>query len=251
MINVICSICLQEVTEPIALECGHVFDKECLQSWSHFSFSRRVCPLCRRSYVNQHRLYLTTDDPFEIQHIKELTDQIQTLKTNLSSTQDKLEGHQLEMKRLSLDNEEKRKEIWILSDLVQHYTNLLKAHEDVERERVEMKSIMMSLQHELVTLRKVVCEKKDIESKLKESIDEIIRERSDLRVKYETVYAEISNNKEPSINYLQKHLLQTFKDLDTYYQSLESQFKVVNIRRSLVYGKIKKFNKLMGQIKRG
>ena len=40
-----CSICLGEITKPTTLDCGHIFCRTCIKSWSHLSLE---CPYCRQ-----------------------------------------------------------------------------------------------------------------------------------------------------------------------------------------------------------
>lgn len=46
----ICTICLDEHTEPTVTTCSHVFCRGCLSSW--FALHKTSCPLCRREIEN-------------------------------------------------------------------------------------------------------------------------------------------------------------------------------------------------------
>ncbi|KAI7900552.1 uncharacterized protein BX663DRAFT_488182 [Cokeromyces recurvatus] len=60
--QIICSICIENITEPVSLTCGHVFDKTCIQC--HFDVTT-LCPLCKYDCHNDSfkTLYLSTVDP--------------------------------------------------------------------------------------------------------------------------------------------------------------------------------------------
>ena len=42
-----CTICQEEHTAPVRLECSHVFCEECITSWCERTPSGATCPLCR------------------------------------------------------------------------------------------------------------------------------------------------------------------------------------------------------------
>lgn len=46
----ICSICYQEMDEAVALDCNHIFHKNCLQKWLSI---QDTCPLCHEKLKNQ------------------------------------------------------------------------------------------------------------------------------------------------------------------------------------------------------
>lgn len=47
-----CSICYEEMTQPVKLSCSHMFCEECVTEW----FDReRSCPLCRASMATSPR----------------------------------------------------------------------------------------------------------------------------------------------------------------------------------------------------
>ena len=54
-----CSICLNTLTRPATLHCGHGFHTLCVRNWSHHGSS---CPLCRTDFkssdIRQFRLHL-------------------------------------------------------------------------------------------------------------------------------------------------------------------------------------------------
>ncbi|XP_037374899.2 uncharacterized protein LOC119251743 [Talpa occidentalis] len=78
--EVICSICLELMTEPVSMDCGHSFCRQCIENWieqtpgtSLQSTSPSPCPLCRAPC---HREYVQTN--------KQLENVIQTLKERVS-----------------------------------------------------------------------------------------------------------------------------------------------------------------------
>jgi len=50
-----CMICLCQVCEPIALDCGHIFDHECVERLLEVSDR---CPLCRHRILRKTRLFM-------------------------------------------------------------------------------------------------------------------------------------------------------------------------------------------------
>lgn len=42
-----CSICQEEHTTPVKLECGHVYCEECITAWCERTPGGATCPLCR------------------------------------------------------------------------------------------------------------------------------------------------------------------------------------------------------------
>ena len=59
-----CSICLNSLTRPATLACGHGFHTLCVRNWSHHGSS---CPLCRANFmssdVQRFRLHLPGAEP--------------------------------------------------------------------------------------------------------------------------------------------------------------------------------------------
>lgn len=41
-----CSICLRDIAYPVILECGHLFDLDCISNWAK---NKNSCPLCRKN----------------------------------------------------------------------------------------------------------------------------------------------------------------------------------------------------------
>lgn len=52
-----CTLCLEELRDPAATQCGHVFCWECIGDWVR---EKPECPLCRRDALVQHILPLRT-----------------------------------------------------------------------------------------------------------------------------------------------------------------------------------------------
>lgn len=52
-----CSVCMDELTRPIKLSCGHVFCEACIAQWFE---KEDTCPLCRKA-VKQNGLWLHSD----------------------------------------------------------------------------------------------------------------------------------------------------------------------------------------------
>lgn len=50
-----CTLCLEELKDPAATQCGHVFCWECIGDWVR---EKPECPLCRREAMVQHILPL-------------------------------------------------------------------------------------------------------------------------------------------------------------------------------------------------
>ena len=42
-----CSICLGEIRKTVLLDCGHIFCRHCIQTWSRKSLQ---CPYCRQQF---------------------------------------------------------------------------------------------------------------------------------------------------------------------------------------------------------
>jgi peroxin-10 len=50
-----CTLCLEELKDPAATQCGHVFCWTCIGDWVR---EKPECPLCRRAAMAQHILPL-------------------------------------------------------------------------------------------------------------------------------------------------------------------------------------------------
>lgn len=50
-----CTLCLEEMKDPSAMQCGHIFCWTCIRDWVH---EKPECPLCRRETLAQHILPL-------------------------------------------------------------------------------------------------------------------------------------------------------------------------------------------------
>jgi hypothetical protein len=45
-----CSICLAPFRDPILLDCGHTFDRQCLQDIINTPLAHHICPICRAPF---------------------------------------------------------------------------------------------------------------------------------------------------------------------------------------------------------
>lgn len=45
MADATCAICLTEVSNRSALECGHIFHLRCIEQWN-----KQTCPMCRKPH---------------------------------------------------------------------------------------------------------------------------------------------------------------------------------------------------------
>ena len=52
-----CSVCMDELTKPIKLSCGHVFCEACIAQWFE---KEDTCPLCRKA-VKRNGLWIHSD----------------------------------------------------------------------------------------------------------------------------------------------------------------------------------------------
>jgi peroxin-10 len=50
-----CTLCLEELKDPAATQCGHVFCWTCIGDWLR---EKQECPLCRKAALVQHMLPL-------------------------------------------------------------------------------------------------------------------------------------------------------------------------------------------------
>ena len=41
------TICQEDYTNPVRLDCGHIFCEECITSWCERNTTASTCPLCR------------------------------------------------------------------------------------------------------------------------------------------------------------------------------------------------------------
>ena len=52
-----CSVCMDELTKPVKLSCGHVFCEACIAQWFE---KEDTCPLCRKA-VKRNGLWIHSD----------------------------------------------------------------------------------------------------------------------------------------------------------------------------------------------
>ncbi|XP_054262722.1 E3 ubiquitin-protein ligase rnf8-like isoform X2 [Macrosteles quadrilineatus] len=52
--DLMCSICAELYIEPTALNCGHMFCKQCITEWSK---KKKICPMCRANIVTTVRIF--------------------------------------------------------------------------------------------------------------------------------------------------------------------------------------------------
>ncbi|KAI9474206.1 MAG: hypothetical protein EXX96DRAFT_581033 [Benjaminiella poitrasii] len=128
--KVICSICIEDITEPVSLACGHVFDKKCIQS--HFCHSSPLCPHCKYDCHDYSfkTLYLSTVEPDEKEleslHIKEATDRAdQSLVDLVDDLKIKLAISESALQATS-------------SDSIQLEEDLTKHMEDIKRKKEQL-----------------------------------------------------------------------------------------------------------------
>lgn len=75
----LCTICLRKINKPVRLECGHIFDKDCILPWIE---QKNSCPKDGKVIHPFLNVYLRDINPIEIQFAEMLQSYRLQLKKN-------------------------------------------------------------------------------------------------------------------------------------------------------------------------
>ncbi|XP_055487813.1 zinc-binding protein A33-like [Leucoraja erinacea] len=164
--EIICPICLDFFTDPVALDCGHNFCRSCItQSWDREG--RNSCPECREESANRTLRVNRA--------LVRLSEKARTLSLNLNAKKSKLhcEKHQEELK---LFCETDKKLICFICTTVQEHKShsLMLIEEAIEFYKEQVKSSFESLTEKESEIQKM-------EQVQKESISGVQEESHNLQ----------------------------------------------------------------------
>ncbi|XP_078286266.1 zinc-binding protein A33-like [Rhinoraja longicauda] len=174
--EVVCPICLDFFTDPVALECGHNFCRSCItQSWDREE--RNSCPECREEF---------TDRTLKVNRaLVRLAEKARTLSLNRTEKESKLhcEKHQEELK-LFCETDKKLICVICAAGRVHKSHSFMPVNEAVEIYKDQVESSFESL-----TEKKSDIE--DMEQRQEESISGVQEESHNLQSQIASQFAEL------------------------------------------------------------
>ncbi|KAI9474216.1 MAG: hypothetical protein EXX96DRAFT_581066 [Benjaminiella poitrasii] len=226
----ICSICIEELTEPVSLECGHVFDRPCIDLCLRTS---SLCPYCKGSFRREdmRRLFLNTNDdertqsqthneePFR-QLLNEILPAFSEAQELINALTFKFDQTQRNNELLEQLLEEKNHAINTLTEKLKRCTTATATEAWTVRETTSPVKTTVDIHDQLLT---------------------VMKERHAIQNKYLAVIKDLGSSEQPTMT---RSFRETYHALDDYYMSLERQLSAIRYDRSHVISMTYKMNRL-------
>ncbi|KAI7900566.1 uncharacterized protein BX663DRAFT_553874 [Cokeromyces recurvatus] len=255
--KVICSICIENISDPVSLECGHVFDRECIELCFRSS-TVSCCPYCKSHCRKDQirRLYLSTDNEIattttrESKDTSSLLELLEKILPAFAEAQTMTQTLSQKVKLLHRLNKDLRQIINEKNDTI-HKLNESKVA-DISQLKQEVRQQLSTIEGG-IRFTDSPTEKITMEFDLNDQLLAIMKRRNETQSKYLTVINQFENRSNtlrqssdllPQGQNLKKLFKATYHELDEHYLSLERQLSSIKYDRSHVYSMTYKFNRL-------